>query len=149
MPHVRFRPKGPEGTYRCPTRCSKMRSLNDEDLWHALRGAATIIFMAGVVAIGPATAQTLPSTTPTGPASCAPSSPAPGSSAAPPPRSDAAKSSGQPTENLSERLSRSEGVMCPPSKVDLGMVAPTPDAGIMLVIPPPGSPGGDPNIRPK
>jgi hypothetical protein len=40
-------------------------------------------------------------------------------------------------------------VLCPPSGVDPEMRAPTPDTGKTPVIPPPGSPGGDPNVRPK
>ena len=50
--------------------------------------------------------------------------------------------------NLSEKLAQSDGVLCPPD-VDPGIKAPTPEVGKMPVIPPPGSPGGDPNIRPK
>ena len=41
------------------------------------------------------------------------------------------------------------GVLCPPAGIDPEMRAPTPDAGKTPVIPPPGSPGGDPSIRPK
>ena len=51
-------------------------------------------------------------------------------------------------ENLSEKLSRDEGVLCPPN-LDPNIKLPTPDAGITPVIPPPGSPGGNPNVRPK
>ncbi len=51
-------------------------------------------------------------------------------------------------ENLSDKLARTDGVICPPD-VDPGIKAPTPDAGKMPVIPPPGSPGGDPTLRPK
>jgi hypothetical protein len=50
---------------------------------------------------------------------------------------------------LSEQLARSDGVICPPTGVDPEIRAPTPQGGSMPVIPPPGSPGGDPNIRPK
>ena len=50
--------------------------------------------------------------------------------------------------NLSEKLAQSDGVLCPPD-VDPGIKAPTPEVGKMPVIPPPGSPGGDPNVRPK
>jgi hypothetical protein len=52
-------------------------------------------------------------------------------------------------KSLSERLARSDGVICPPPGVDADIKAPTPEGGRMPVIPPPGSPGGDPNIRPK
>ena len=50
--------------------------------------------------------------------------------------------------NLSDKLNRSSGVICPPD-VDSGIKAPAPDSGKMPVIPPPGSPGGDQNIQPK
>ena len=50
--------------------------------------------------------------------------------------------------NLSDKLAQSDGVLCPPN-VDPGIKAPTPEVGKMPVIPPPGSPGGDPSVRPK
>jgi hypothetical protein len=50
---------------------------------------------------------------------------------------------------LSDKLSESNGVICPPDDADSGIKAPTPDAGKMPVIPPPGSPGGDQRVRPK
>jgi len=54
---------------------------------------------------------------------------------------------------LSEELERSEGVIVPADPgVDRDMVQPPPDTGgaaTMPVIPPPGTPGGDPNVRPK
>jgi hypothetical protein len=56
---------------------------------------------------------------------------------------------GQGGEPLSDKLARSDGVLCPPAGVDPQMRAPTPDAGNTPIIPPPGSPGGDPTIRPK
>jgi hypothetical protein len=53
-------------------------------------------------------------------------------------------------EPLSERLSRTDGVICPPPGLDPSIPPPAPGAGSnMPVIPPPGSPGGDPDIRPK
>jgi hypothetical protein len=51
-------------------------------------------------------------------------------------------------QTLSEKLARTEGVLCPPN-VDPEIKAPTPDVGPMPIIPPPGSPGGDPTVRPK
>ena len=39
-------------------------------------------------------------------------------------------------------------VICPPN-IDPDIRAPTPDAGKTPIIPPPGSPGGDPSVRPK
>jgi hypothetical protein len=56
---------------------------------------------------------------------------------------------GKPAEPLGDKLARSDGVLCPPAGVDPEIRAPTPDAGNMPVIPPPGSPGGDPTVRPK
>jgi hypothetical protein len=56
---------------------------------------------------------------------------------------------GQRTEPLGDKLAKSDGVLCPPAGVDPEIRAPTPDGGNMPVIPPPGSPGGDPSVRPK
>src|ERR1700744_2839427 len=50
---------------------------------------------------------------------------------------------GKPNEPLGDKLARSDGTLCPPSKVDPAIRAPTPESGKMDVIPPPGSPGGD------
>lgn len=52
-------------------------------------------------------------------------------------------------KSLSEKLAQSGGVICPPPHVDPGMKAPTPPGGPMPVIPPPGTPGGNPNVQPK
>ena len=59
------------------------------------------------------------------------------------------QTTGQAREPLGDKLARSDGVLCPPAGVDPEIRAPTPDAGKTPVIPPPGSPGGDPTIRPK
>jgi hypothetical protein len=52
---------------------------------------------------------------------------------------------------LSDKLERSNGVIRPPGNVDPGInaPAPVPNPGTTPVIPPPGSPGGDPTVRPK
>jgi hypothetical protein len=57
---------------------------------------------------------------------------------------------GQPAQgdNLSDKLARTDGVICPPN-VGNDMRLPTPEGGRMPVIPPPGSPGGDPSVQPK
>ncbi len=53
-------------------------------------------------------------------------------------------------KNLSDKLARSNGVICPPSHVDPDMKQPPPQSGgNMPVIPPPGSPGGNEQIQPK
>ncbi len=51
--------------------------------------------------------------------------------------------------DLGDRLARSKGIICPPAGVDPGIAAPPVGGGTMPVIPPPGTPGGDPNIIPK
>ena len=56
---------------------------------------------------------------------------------------------GESREPLGDKLARSDGVLCPPAGVDPEMRAPTPEGGNTPVIPPPGSPGGDPSVRPK
>ena len=50
---------------------------------------------------------------------------------------------------LSDQLSQSKGVICPPAGVDPGISIPPVGGGRTPVIPPPGTPGGDPNIQPK
>ena len=53
-------------------------------------------------------------------------------------------------DELSEKLARSGGVICPPEHVDPEIKQPTPPTGgSMPVIPPPGSPGGDQSVQPK
>jgi hypothetical protein len=53
-------------------------------------------------------------------------------------------------ENLSDKLARTDGVICPPNVgPDMRTPAPETGSGTMPVIPPPGSPGGNPSLRPK
>jgi hypothetical protein len=51
--------------------------------------------------------------------------------------------------NLSDELSRSKGIICQPAEVDPGISVPPKGGGVTHVIPPPGTPGGDPSIVPK
>jgi len=55
------------------------------------------------------------------------------------------------TGSLSHQLNQSGGVIHPPADVDPGLTHPAPDLGphSMPVIPPPGTPGGNPDIKPK
>jgi hypothetical protein len=80
----------------------------------------------------------------------APSSPADCAAMAPrgttSPEGSTVGRSGKP---LGDKLAESEGVLCPPTGVDPEIRAPTPDTGDKPTIPPPGSPGGNPNVRPK
>src|SRR5690349_17458345 len=78
-------------------------------------------------------------------ANCAPMQPLPRSGTVVP----EGTTTGQRAEPLGDKLARSDGVLCPPAGIDPDMHAPAPDAGKTPVIPPPGSPGGDPTIRPK
>jgi hypothetical protein len=88
-------------------------------------------------------AQTAPPT-PSRTGGCAPMQPATPHGAVP-----EGATTGQSREPLGDKLARSDGVLCPPSGVDPEIRAPTPDTGNTPVIPPPGSPGGDPGLRPK
>ena len=104
---------------------------------------------------GIASAQAPPAPT-TPPAQTAPPQPARVANCSPMPQpqdpSHAAPegtTTGQARESLGDKLARSDGVLCPPAGVDPEMRAPTPEGGNTPVIPPPGSPGGDPSMRPK
>jgi len=66
-----------------------------------------------------------------------------------PPR---AQTEGQaPPDDLSDSLDRNKGVIRPKGDVDPDIDATPPGQpqGTMPVIPPPGSPGGDPRVQPK
>ena len=52
------------------------------------------------------------------------------------------------SQALNQGADKNAGVICPPD-IDPAMKAPTPNSGDNAVIPPPGSPGGDPNVQPK
>jgi hypothetical protein len=114
---------------------------------------AFLLYFGLMASIGMAAAQA-PPTPATPPAQADPPSTA--SNCAPikpvPPRGTIAPegtTTGQAGELLSDKLAKSDGVLCPMADVDPEIRAPTPDAGNMPVIPPPGSPGGNPNLRPK
>jgi hypothetical protein len=48
-----------------------------------------------------------------------------------------------------QTLSRSGGVICPPTGVDPSIQKPAPEEGRTPVIPPPGTPGNDSPVKPK
>src|SRR3984893_18241978 len=112
------------------------------------------LFLCGLMAVsGTASAQAPPAPA-TPPAQTAP--PAPANNCAQmqpvPPRGTVARegwTTAQRAEPLGDKLAKSDGVLCPPSGVDPEIRAPTPDTGNTPVIRPPGSPGGDPRLRPK
>jgi hypothetical protein len=51
--------------------------------------------------------------------------------------------------SLSDQLAQSKGVICPPAGIDPEMRQAPPQGGALKVIPPPGSPGGNPGVQPK
>ena len=53
-----------------------------------------------------------------------------------------------PGATLSDKLAESRGIICPPG-VDSAMTQKPAAGGTIRVVPPPGSPGGDPNVQPK
>jgi hypothetical protein len=110
------------------------------------------LFLSCLLMAAPAVASAqAPPTPATPPAStalannCAPMKPAPQRGTVAP----EGTTTGQATEPLGDKLARSDGVLCPPAGVDPEIRAPAPDVGNTPVIPPPGSPGGDPTVRPK
>jgi hypothetical protein len=56
---------------------------------------------------------------------------------------------GGKSDQLSDKLAQSKGVICPPSGIDREMQVTPPGGGELKVIPPPGAPGGDPRVQPK
>jgi hypothetical protein len=99
-----------------------------------ISGAFALLLCAAVVA---ASAQDRPAVV--DPKGCAPSERL---------QTDGKAPDGKAGDTLSDKLARTDGVICPPN-VDPEIRAPTPQGGKMPVIPPPGSPGGDQSIQPK
>lgn len=100
------------------------------------------LIVSGILLCGTAAAQT--GEPPREPPSSPPRSP-PTSLPLPPDQGEGSGSS------MSERLSRSQGVIRPPQDVDPAMKEDPPPTGpnSTPVIPPPGTPGGDPTVKPK
>lgn len=109
-----------------------------------LRGSLCAACVAALLAGVPAVAQSppVPSAPPGAPDDAHP----PSESTTPP------VVPGKPGDKpLSDELKENEGVLEAPKAMDKGIVreAPVPDPNTTPVIPPPGSPGGDPNVQPK
>jgi hypothetical protein len=106
--------------------------------------------LAVVLAAGTAVAQSPPS----------PHNPPPPTATRPDPRpcvqprppigaSKPAPTTGQ-APPLSDQLAQGNGVLCPPKGIDPEIIEPAPNVGsTMPVIPPPGTPGGNPTVQPK
>ena len=121
--------------------------MRAKKMWLEAAAFLAGIMLASMLAVpvaGQAPHPALPGSAP-----CSPHLP-PGSPGMPPVGTTGdAQSRVAPSDNLSTRLAQSDGVICPPPAIDPAMKLPTPEAGNTPVIPPPGSPGGDPSIRPK
>lgn len=102
--------------------------------------------LAGLLLTSPALAQTPPEPAPP-PGMPDTADPPAESTPAPDTKGDKA----QPDKPLSEELKEKEGVLEPPRDLDskIERPAPVPNPNTTPVLPPPGSPGGDPNIQPK
>ena len=109
---------------------------------------ARILFLGGLLlgSSAIAMAQTAAGP-PRDPKPCEPGGLPPQSSTRPPGTADPGATTGS-GENLSDKLSRGDGVLCPPQG-DREISVQPPGGGKTPVIPPPGSPGGDPTVRPK
>ena len=121
-----------------------------------MRTTSKLIFASALIAASPAAIAQAPPAPATPPQATAPPAPQRSADCTPtqsgqPHGSTAAGgiTTGQSREPLGDRLAKSDGVLCPPAGVDPEMRAPAPEVGKTPVIPPPGSPGGDPNVRPK
>src|SRR5436190_13113928 len=121
-----------------------MRMKRDFCLWVLLTAACSAAAAQAPPASKPL-AEIVPPASAAGSKDCGPIHPVPQPGA---PAPDGT-TTGQSREPLGDKLAKSDGVLCPPAGVDPEMRAPTPDGGNTPVIPPPGSPGGDPNVRPK
>ena len=115
---------------------------------HTLLIASILLASAGSAAAQAPPSQSMPAQqavppSPNWPANCAPME-----KGAQPGTSNG-QTIGQNREPLGDKLAKSDGVLCPPAGVDPEIRAPTPEGGTTPVIPPPGSPGGDPTVRPK
>lgn len=131
-------------------------TLQRADRFHLMRIKQYLFTLMGVLMI----ASGAEAQAPQSPASPSPPTALPArdsaSATCPPAGANAHKGTGSAqdhtndrTEELGDKLAKSNGVICPPKNVDPEIRAPTPDAGKMPVIPPPGSPGGNPNVQPK
>lgn len=117
----------------------------------ALSSSLLIALLLIASAHAPAQAQTLPAVPPQSvdPKACSDPATQIRRNNTPPGKSDAPAQGNSSNQTLSQKLENSDGVLCPPPDLDPSIKVPTPDVGTTPTIPPPGSPGGDPTVRPK
>jgi hypothetical protein len=114
------------------------------------RSTLTLTALLTMLMAAPSFAQAPPANPPTP----APAQPAPADPKACAPGQRLELEDGKPKDpstsgrTLSETLARNDGVLCPP-QIDPEIRAPTPQGGTIKVVPPPGTPGGDPSLLPK
>jgi hypothetical protein len=106
----------------------------DAQMTRSIALASVVLFSLGA---GIAAAQTNPATPNTTTQGCTPAG------------GSATVGAAQPGNDLSDKLARSNGVICPPPGVDPDMRVPPPQGGALRVVPPPGTPGGDQRTIPK
>ena len=104
-------------------------------MWRSILAAFAVCTMGAI-----ALAQT--TTVPRGPGH-------PGAACPPGAGSNAPTVGRDSSQSLSEQLAQSKGVICPPAGIDPEMHQRPPEGGALKVIPPPGSPGGNPGVQPK
>jgi hypothetical protein len=131
------------GTFAPAGRFFRMWMRRTLFIWCVLTAASDVAGAQAPPATTPP-AQTAPPQPATSSASCTPMHPVPQQGTA-----ALEGTTGQRAESLGDKLARSDGVLCPPAGIDPEIRAPTPDTGNTPVIPPPGTPGGDSNVRPK
>jgi len=105
--------------------------------------ASTAVLLVAMIATQPCAAQNAPLAPTPDPKACS------NEQRLQLPNGAAPQSPGAPNQTLSEKLERTDGVVCPPPGIDPEIAVPPPGGGRTPVIPPPGSPGGDPTVRPK
>ncbi|MFZ5738098.1 MAG: hypothetical protein ACOY6K_14620 [Pseudomonadota bacterium] len=108
----------------------------------------TLAFGCLALAAAPALAQAPPKPPTTAAPAATDCAPHPGTGN-PPGTTAPGATTGQNGQPLGEKLAKTDGVLCPPTGIDPEIRAPAPDVGTMRVIPPPGTPGGEPTVRPK
>jgi hypothetical protein len=111
--------------------------------------AAVLCLTCGV--LGASAQSPPPQTTQPDPKACAPGErlePGPNGPQQPGTTGKGGEAKSDKPDTPSDKLARTDGVICPPN-VDSEIRTPAPDAGTMRVIPPPGTPGGKSDVRPK
>lgn len=111
-----------------------------------LRLALMLLMMSGTQAFAQAPPSDPPTPAPAQPTPADPKACAPGDRLKL--EDDLPKEPSTTGRALSEKLARTDGVLCPPN-IDPEIRLPPPAGGTLQVIPPPGAPGGDPSVQPK